>query len=61
MNPNRYPLIAIVVSQSICRLRLVRSEEEHLRFVLDFYPHASFFYTVDTPMAIYIRRLGTFC
>jgi len=52
MNRNPYPFIAVPSSQSICRLRLVHSEEEHIRFIREFIHLAVLLYTV--PMLDYM-------
>jgi len=57
MNRTWYPLIAVAISQSICRLRLVRSEEEHIRFVQEFIHLAVLFYTVPTLEALYLQKI----
>lgn len=57
MNCNQYPLVAVALSPSFCRLRLVHSEEEFIRFVRDFKHRADLLYTVPTLEALYRQRL----
>jgi len=56
MNRNPYPLIAVAISQSICRLRLVRSEDEHTRFIREFIHLAVLLYAILTLEALYRQK-----